>query len=79
MTQCRTENALFLSEHVIQNPRAVCVFMSPVLISSSTRQSSGGYSFASKAIAVAFARWNFLLRAAKKKQRGKIYCVFEAK
>ena len=29
-------------------------------------QSSGGFSFASYAIAVAFARWNFLLPAAKK-------------
>ena len=36
-------------------------------------QSSDGYSFASKEIAFAFARWNFLLPAAKKKQRDKIY------
>ena len=35
-------------------------------------QSSNGYSFASKEIAFAFARWNFLLPAAKKKQRDKI-------
>ena len=42
-------------------------------------QSLGGYSFASKAIAVVFALWNFLLPSAKKKQQGKIYCVFEAK
>ena len=42
-------------------------------------QSSGGFSFASYAIAVAFARWKFLLPAAKKKQRRKIDCVFEAR
>ena len=43
-------------------------------------QSSGGFSFASVTrIAVAFARWNFLLTAAEKKQRRKIDCVFEAR
>ena len=80
MTQCRTDNALFSSGHEIQiresTVRArVCESSAhPVF-----NQSSGGYSFAFKAVAVAFARWNFLLHAAKKKQRRKIYCVFAAK
>ena len=34
--------------------------------------SSGAYSFASHTVADAIARWNFLLPAAKKKQRRKI-------
>ena len=41
MTQCRTENALFLGEHVIQireSRRAVGVFVSSVLIPSSTNR-----------------------------------------
>ena len=42
-------------------------------------QLAGGSSFASKAIVVEFACWNFLFPAAKEKQCGKIYCVFEAK
>ena len=36
-------------------------------------QLAGGYSFASKAIVVEFACWNFLLPTAKKKQCGKFY------
>ena len=66
MTKCRTEDVLFSSEQLIQirestsrvrvcESRALPVF----------NQSSGG-SFPSYAISVAFARWNFLLHAAKK-------------
>ena len=43
------------------------------------KQSFCGYSFASHEIAVAFARLDFSLPAAKKKQHRKIDCVFEAK
>ena len=42
-------------------------------------QSLGG-SFLSYAISVAFARWNFLLHAAKKNNNASnFFCVFEAK
>ena len=40
-------------------------------------QSSGG-SFPSYAVSIAFARWNFLLHAAKKNNAAK-FCVFEAR
>ena len=66
MTQYRTENELFSREHVTQiteSTSRVRVFESrvhPVF-----NQLSGG-SFPSYAISVAFARWNFLLHAAKK-------------
>ena len=66
MTSCRTENALFSSEHVIQireSTSRVCVCESrahPVF-----NQSSGG-SFPSYAISIAFACWNFLLHALRK-------------
>ena len=64
MTKCRTEDVLFSSEQLIQireSTSRVCESRAhPVF-----NQSSGG-SFPSYAISVAFARWNFLLHAAKK-------------
>ena len=66
MTSCRTENALFSSKHVIQirestNRVSVCSSRAhPVF-----NQSSGG-SLLYYEVSVAFARWNFLLHAAKK-------------
>ena len=80
MTQCRTENALFSSEHMIlirESTSRVGVCKSrahPVF-----NQSSGG-SFSSYSISVAFTGWNFLLHAAKKNDNAaKFYGVFEAK
>ena len=57
---CFLANTWYRSE----NPRVVCVFVSPVLIPY-FNQLSGG-SLPSYAISVAFDRWNFLLHAAKK-------------
>ena len=51
------------------------VFVSPVLIPSSTSRRVDIHLHHTRRVAVAFARWNFLLRAAKKKQRRKIYCM----
>ena len=51
------------------------VFVSPVLIPSSTSRRVDIHLHHTRRVAVAFARWNFLLRAAKKKQRRKIYCL----
>ena len=47
----------------------MCVFLSPML-----NQSSGG-SFSSYVISVAFARWNFLLHAAKKNNNAAKFSV----
>ena len=51
---------------------SACEFAHPVF-----NQSSGG-SFPSYAVSIAFARWNFLLHAAKKNNAAK-FCVFEAR
>ena len=75
MTYCRTENALFSSEHVIQiresTSRArVCEACAHLVFN----QSLGG-SFPSYAISVAFTSCNFLLHAAKKNNKGAKFCV----
>ena len=57
---CFRANTWYRSE----NSRVVCVFVSPVLIPY-FNQLPGG-SLPSYAISVAFARWNFVLHAAKK-------------
>ena len=75
MTQYRTENAFSSSEQVIQireSTSRVCVCES--LAHPAFNQSSGG-SCPSYAISVAFARWNFLLHAAKKKNNAAKFFV----
>ena len=80
MTQCRTENALFSSEHVIQiRESTIRVRVCESRAHPVFNQWSGG-SFPSYAISVAFSRWNFLLHVAKKNNNpAKFFCVFEAK
>ena len=51
-----------------ENPRAVCVFKSPVFIPSSTNRRVDSFAHLQHThLAVTFARWNLLLPAAKKK------------
>ena len=80
MTYCRAENALFSSEHVLQNREST----SRVRVCESSAypvfNQSSGASFPSYAISAAFARWNFSLHAAKKKNNAANFiCAFEAK
>ena len=66
MTQCRTENALFSSEHVIQiRESTIRVRVCESRAHPVFNQWSGG-SFPSYTISVSFASLNFLLHAAKK-------------
>ena len=79
MTQYRTENAFFSSEQVIQireSTSRVCVCESRAH-PAFNQLSSGSCPFF--AISVAFARWNFLLHAAKKNNNAAKFFVFEAK
>ena len=67
MKKCRTENALFSSEDVMQIREST----SRVLVCESRAHpvfnKLSGASFPSYAISVALARWNLLLHAAEKK------------
>ena len=75
MTKCRTEHALFSSEHVIHIRESTsCVRVCDSRAYPVFNQSSGG-SFPSYAISIVFARWDFLLHAAEKNNNAAKFCV----